>query len=71
MNNAVGYKNEQRWGARPTYRISGVYEETKGAGAFMGFHAGELFLLRMNFETRESLGEFVSNTFFKFFKQSD
>lgn len=41
MNNAVGYKNEQRWGARPTYRVSGVYEETKAAGGFMGFHAGE------------------------------
>lgn len=41
MNNAVGYKNEQRWGGRPTYRVSGIYEETKAAGAFMGFHAGE------------------------------
>jgi dimethylglycine dehydrogenase len=40
MNNAVGYPHEERWTGRPTYRVSGVYEETKAAGAFMGFHAG-------------------------------
>ena len=40
MNNAVGYPNEERLTGRPTYRVSGVYEETKAAGAFMGFHAG-------------------------------
>jgi len=49
MNNAVGYKNEQRWGGRPTYRVSGIYEETKAAGAFMGFHAGKIFHLQKSF----------------------
>ena len=40
MNNAVGYPHEERHGGRPTYRVSGVYNELLDAGAFMGFHAG-------------------------------
>lgn len=40
MNNAVGFPHEERWAGRPTYRVSGIYEETKAAGGFMGFHAG-------------------------------
>jgi hypothetical protein len=47
-NNAVGYPHEERWTGRPTYRVSGIYEETKAAGAFMGFHSGINIVLIRN-----------------------
>uniref|UniRef100_A0A4W3JQV9 Dimethylglycine dehydrogenase, mitochondrial n=1 Tax=Callorhinchus milii TaxID=7868 RepID=A0A4W3JQV9_CALMI len=39
FNNIVGYPKEERFGGRPTERISGVYETLKSKSS-MGFHAG-------------------------------
>ncbi|XP_041042876.1 dimethylglycine dehydrogenase, mitochondrial isoform X2 [Carcharodon carcharias] len=39
FNNAVGYPKEERFGGRPTERVSGIYEILKDK-ASMGFHAG-------------------------------
>ncbi|XP_074651431.1 dimethylglycine dehydrogenase, mitochondrial-like [Tubulanus polymorphus] len=40
FNNLIGYPKEERFGGRPTCRVSGVYELTKERGAEMGFHTG-------------------------------
>ncbi|XP_032874489.1 dimethylglycine dehydrogenase, mitochondrial [Amblyraja radiata] len=39
FNNLVGFPKEERFGARPTERVSGIYETLKNK-ASMGFHAG-------------------------------